>query len=80
MTLTWRQHKELFVQFLGWYEDPRLVYLAMEYFEHGDLAQYMRSIPRICEDTAKEIVLQVLEATILLKSGYEMRLIAEYRV
>ena len=65
MTLTWKQHKELFVQFLGWYEDQRFVYLAMEYFEHGDLAQFISSIPRISEDTAKEIVLQVLEVTIL---------------
>ncbi|KAF8243831.1 kinase-like protein, partial [Wilcoxina mikolae CBS 423.85] len=50
-----------FVQFLGWFEDPNHVYLVMEYFEHGDLKAYINSRLRICQESAKSIIKQILE-------------------
>jgi calcium/calmodulin-dependent protein kinase I len=36
------KHKQLqlFVEFLGWFEDPEFVYLAMEYLPLGDLSNF----------------------------------------
>ena len=30
-----------FVKFLGWFENSEKLYIAMEYFEKGDLRQYL---------------------------------------
>jgi serine/threonine protein kinase len=44
---------------MGWFKGGGNVYIAMEYFENGDLGRYIRN-PRSEED-AKSIVKQLLE-------------------
>ncbi|KAJ5217800.1 uncharacterized protein N7469_011425 [Penicillium citrinum] len=36
-----QKFRGLFVEFLGWYENDKSVFLAMEYIEHGDLGSYL---------------------------------------
>lgn len=36
-----RQYQQYFVQFLGWFEDPSNLYIAMDYMPHGDLQTYI---------------------------------------
>ncbi|KAJ0413132.1 hypothetical protein BJY00DRAFT_320088 [Aspergillus carlsbadensis] len=49
-----------FVTMFGWYEDPGSIYIAMEYFIHGDLQQHLaHPLP---ETDARQITQQVLEA------------------
>lgn len=43
----------------GWYEDDANVFIAMEYFPHGDLQNYLLS--SIPEEEVQEIASQVLE-------------------
>ena len=43
----------------GWYEDDANVFIAMEYFPHGDLQNYLLS--SIPEGEVQEIASQVLE-------------------
>ena len=50
---------DVFVKFLGWYEDARSVYLAMEYFEHGDLGQHLDTV--LAETEVRVISGQLLE-------------------
>ncbi|CUS11453.1 unnamed protein product, partial [Tuber aestivum] len=52
----------LFVEFLGWFEEPETLYIAMEYLEEGDLAGHRGgSLPQeIVRDISKQI-LQGLE-------------------
>ena len=57
---------DLFVQFLGWYEDDYSVYLAMEYFEQGDLARHLTS--PLPEGEVKIITKQLLEGLSFLHS------------
>jgi serine/threonine protein kinase len=47
------------VRSFGWYEDDANVFIAMEYFPHGDLQSYLLS--PIPEGEVKEIASQVLE-------------------
>ena len=58
------KREDLFVRFLGWYEDTRSVYLAMEYFEQGDLGRHL-SAP-LAEDEVKVISRQILEGLAVL--------------
>ena len=58
------RHDDLFVHFLGWYEDKYSVYLAMEYFEQGDLARHLES--PLAEDEVKVITKQLLEGLVVL--------------
>ena len=53
------KREDLFVRFHGWYEDTRSVYLAMEYFEKGDLGQHLGA--PLAEDEVRVISKQVLE-------------------
>ena len=55
---------DLFVRFLGWYEDTQWVYLAMEYFEQGDLGRHL-SAP-LAEDEVRVISKQLLEGLTVL--------------
>lgn len=58
------QHKHLFVEFLGWYENRDNVFLAMEYITYGDLSGYMKDHTGnavICEITR-----QILEGLKML--------------
>jgi serine/threonine protein kinase len=47
------------VRSFGWYENDAKVFIAMEYFPHGDLQSYLLS--PIPEGEVKEIASQVLE-------------------
>lgn len=49
---------EAFVSFLGWYEMGESVFLAMEYFRHGDLAGHVGNIQH--ERDIKDITVGVL--------------------
>ena len=53
------QYEELFVAFQGWFENKEHIFLAMEFFKHGDLQRYM-DVP-IPETQVKVITLQLLE-------------------
>lgn len=57
---------DVFVHFLGWYEDNYSVYLAMEYFEQGDLARHLSS--PLAEGEVKIITRQLLEGLAVLHS------------
>lgn len=59
-----------FVQFLGWYEDSNFVFVAMEYIEHGDLSQYLKSSGPKAKSEAKEIVRQLLQGLVILHERY----------
>ncbi|KAI5852461.1 kinase-like domain-containing protein [Morchella snyderi] len=54
-------HRELFVQFLGWYEKTDFVFVTMEYLENGDLEKYLKSSRLKAKSEAKEIATQLLE-------------------
>ena len=49
-----------FVQLLGWYRDNQNLYIAMEYFELGDLGQCVTAA--LPEHESQMIVAQVTEA------------------
>ncbi|CUS10657.1 unnamed protein product [Tuber aestivum] len=54
-----KNRASLFVQFFGWFENSENLYIAMEYFEKGDLRQHLgeqMSVP-----TAKLLARQLLE-------------------
>ncbi|PUU79038.1 kinase-like domain-containing protein [Tuber borchii] len=49
----------LFVEFLGWFEGPKTLYIAMEYLEEGDLSKHIGTpLPR---ETVQNISKQILE-------------------
>lgn len=51
--------------FLGWYESPGLVHIAMKYIAHGDLGQYIAGHPVETRE-AQEIAFQILEGLVVL--------------
>ncbi|KAG0123956.1 kinase-like domain-containing protein [Tuber indicum] len=52
------EYRSLFVEFLGWFEDSDRLYIAMEYFERGDLRRRLnKPLP---EDVVQRITEQVL--------------------
>jgi len=49
----------LFVKFLGWFEEPTNLHIAMEYLEEGDLTKHIgKPLP---QDTVRNISIQILE-------------------
>lgn len=56
------QYRKYFVQFLGWFDDARCLYIIMDFFEHGDLHKYMRKNGTIPETEAASITAQVAQA------------------
>ncbi|PUU79624.1 kinase-like domain-containing protein, partial [Tuber borchii] len=49
----------LFVEFLGWFEKPETLYIAMEYLKEGDLSKHIGTpLPRV---TVQDISKQILE-------------------
>ena len=48
-----------FVKFFGWFENDESVFLAMEYFEQGDLQRHLTS--EMKEIDAQQISKQLLE-------------------
>ncbi|MCJ1345121.1 hypothetical protein MMC31_003326 [Peltigera leucophlebia] len=63
------KRQDLFVHFHGWFEDQKSVFLAMEYFELGNLENYIT--PELTENDAKMIGRQLLEGLQVL-NGYGM--------
>jgi serine/threonine protein kinase len=53
------QYNYCFVEFLGWFEDSQNVFIAMEYFPHGDLQDHL-SEP-LPESDVQQITSQILE-------------------
>lgn len=58
------QRQDHFVLFFGWYENRDFVFIAMEYIEHGDLSQYLKSPDS--RPNAREITRQLLEGLTIL--------------
>lgn len=54
------------MRFLGWYENRKYIFIAMEYIEYGDLSQYMQSGEDKTRCNAREITGQVLEGLAVL--------------
>ncbi|PUU79622.1 kinase-like domain-containing protein [Tuber borchii] len=53
------KHPPLFVEFLGWFEEPETLYIAMEYFKEGDLSRH--TCAPLPQETVKNISKQILE-------------------
>ncbi|KAG0643264.1 kinase-like domain-containing protein [Tuber brumale] len=49
----------LFVEFLGWFEEPETLYIAMEYLPEGDLTRHIGTPLR--QETVRNISKQILE-------------------
>lgn len=52
------------MQSYGWYESPDAVFITMEYFEHGDLQDYLDKLPtggRMPEKEVQLVSYQILE-------------------
>lgn len=64
--LTGSKHLTLFVKFLGWFEDPHATYIAMEYTEHGDLAQYLDNHADKALVEVKDITRQILNGLVVM--------------
>ena len=47
------------MEFLGWFEEPGVLYIAMEYLEEGDLTKHI-GVP-LLEETVRNISKQILE-------------------
>jgi len=61
-----------FVQFLGWFENRKKLYIAMEYFEKGDLRGHLGE--RIPVPAAKQLSSQLLEGlNVMHKNGIAHR-------
>ncbi|KAL1858173.1 hypothetical protein Daus18300_010055 [Diaporthe australafricana] len=56
-----KRYSKCFVKFLGWYDDPKSLYIAMEYFPLGDLQKYMSNSGPMPEADTQEVVCQILE-------------------
>ena len=60
--LTISQYSDHFAKFYGWYENLFSYYLAMEYFPHGTLHDYLVAVgsPMPVKE-AREVTVQLLE-------------------
>ena len=47
------------MQFLGWFEEPETLYIAMEYLEEGDLTKHTGT--PLLQETVRNISKQILE-------------------
>ena len=66
------RYKQYFVPFYGWFEGPEDVYIAMEYFDLGDLEQYMDRQLSILQ--IKVIIRQLLEGLCIMhRDGFTHR-------
>ncbi|CUS11460.1 unnamed protein product, partial [Tuber aestivum] len=53
------KHPSQFVEFLGWFEEPETLYIAMEYLEEGDLRNHSRT--PLPQETVRTISKQLLQ-------------------
>lgn len=60
------QHPDLFIRFLGWFEDPDrdTFHIAMEFIEHGHLGKYIAEYRKNVD--TKTITSQILEGLVVL--------------
>ncbi|CAI7579407.1 unnamed protein product [Penicillium pancosmium] len=62
-----KYHDLPFVEFLGWYESEKSVFIAMEYIQYGDLNSCLtQSLP---EEEARKIAYQVVEGLVFLHAN-----------
>ncbi|KAG0643257.1 kinase-like domain-containing protein, partial [Tuber brumale] len=54
----------LFVEFLGWFEEPETLYIAMEYLPEGDLTKHIDT--PLPQETVRNISKQILEGLIVM--------------
>ena len=47
------------MEFLGWFEEPETLYIAMEYFKEGDLSKHTGT--PLPQETVQKISKQILE-------------------
>jgi len=47
------------VRFLGWFEEPETLYIAMEYLQEGDLTKHIGT--PLLQETVRNISKQILE-------------------
>ncbi|KAI5843084.1 kinase-like domain-containing protein, partial [Morchella snyderi] len=59
---------DLFVKFLGWYDDKNYIYIAMEFIKDGDLSHYIQNYQSEVKGHAKEITKQLLTGLEVLHS------------
>ena len=52
------------MEFIGWFEDPETLYIAMEYLKEGDLTKHI-GIP-LPQETVQDISRQILEGLKLM--------------
>lgn len=60
------EHPALFTVFLGWFENPYAVHIAMEYIEYGNLSEYIHQYGAHAKADAREITSQLLEGLVVL--------------
>jgi serine/threonine protein kinase len=60
------KQEEVLVKFFGWFEDSSSLFLSMEYFELGDLEQYITA--PITEDEVKDITTDILNGLRIMHS------------
>lgn len=55
------------MEFLGWYESEKSIFIAMEYIQYGDLNSCLtESLP---EDEARKIAYQVVDGLVFLHAN-----------
>lgn len=64
-TKQYQQH-QVFVEFIGWFENPEFIFLAMEYLPLGDLSKHI--LEEVQEHDLKDISSQLLEGLKLMHS------------
>lgn len=64
-TYPW-QYERCFAKSFGWYESPESLFIAMEYYELGDLHTYLDRKPPLSECEAREITYQILDGLDLM--------------
>ena len=60
------RHAEVFVSFLGWFESDQNIFLAMEYFSHGDLARNISYIST--EEEVRQITTNLLDGLMIMNA------------
>src|SRR5437016_2690800 len=55
------KYTHCFVKSFGWYEGEEVLFIAMEYLQHGDLEQYLSRASPLSEEAAGDVTYQILE-------------------
>ncbi|KAH8696945.1 kinase-like domain-containing protein, partial [Phaeosphaeriaceae sp. PMI808] len=56
------RYKRWFVKSFGWFDDPRSIFITMEYCHHGDLHHYLISQRIVAAEEVQQLTYQMLEA------------------